>query len=133
MAQRMTADHLFEGLFAALAERGIRSFSIRTDRLDTSMRAVFERLSEEAPQRNLNLRFTVALNPSRESATVRQGLANASQRNLISLDNPEFQHVRVAPTKLAQIVDLDGLPGGSDLYRELAMVFMTSYESSLAS
>jgi hypothetical protein len=132
MASRMTVDHLFEGLIGALAERGVTSLSIRTDRLDTSMRAVFERLEHEAPERDLNLRFTVALNGYNESATVRRGLASASQRNLISLDNPEYQHVRVTPTRLTQIVDLDDLPGGSDLYQELATVFLDSYEEPAA-
>ncbi len=130
MGQRMTADDLFTGLFGALAEMGFTSFSIRTDRLDQSVKAVYDRLLEHAHASDLNLRFTVRPNELGESAVVREALANAALRNLVSIDNPEFQHIRLQPDKLRQLVDLERLPGGSKLYRELAANFVTQYEGT---
>ena len=130
MGQRMTADDLFTGLFAALAKRGFTSFSIRTDRVDGSVKAVFDELTERANDLALNLRFIVKPNAHGESATVREALANASLRGLISIDNPEFQHVRLQPDKMDQIVRSEALPGGADLYDDLAKTFIDHYEGA---
>ena len=55
-----------------------------------------------------------------DSTQVQQALYEAAQRDLISLDNPEFQKVRlkIAPGEAQQY--LDGLPGEPAMYRRLA-------------
>lgn len=132
MSTRMTADDLFTGLFGALARRGFTSFSIRTDRLDSALVLVFDRLRERSEDWHLNLRFTISRNAHGESATVREALASASLRGLVSIDNPEFQHIRLAPSKIEQLVDEDRLPGDRSLYDELAELFITNYEAAPA-
>lgn len=129
MNRRLTADELFTGLFYELAQREFTSFSIRTDQIDRSIKAVFDALVDRAEETELNIRFVVSPNRFGESTTVRTALASAGLRGLISIDNPEFQHIRLQPDKLLQIIDIDRLPGGEELYSQLADVFIAAYES----
>jgi hypothetical protein len=120
------------GLFAAIAKRGVTSISIRSDLIDESVKASYDRLLERAPELGLNIRFAVRQNSSGESSTVHEAIASAGLRNIISIDNPEFQHIRLQPTKLEQIINLDELPGGASLYYDLAEAFLSHYNEGMA-
>lgn len=128
MADRVTADDFFAGLFAALATRGLTAFSIRVDQFDPVIKGVFDKLMERAPQEHVELRFRIKPHPiHHDSLTIQNALSRAAQRDLISFDNPEYQDIRI---KLggdeAQRI-LSGLPGGPELYERLADEFVSDY------
>jgi light-regulated signal transduction histidine kinase (bacteriophytochrome) len=127
----MTADDFFAGLFAALAMRGLTTFSVRIDQFDPVVKEVFDRLAQRAAQADIKLRFRIKPHPvHRDSLTIQNALARAAQRDLISFDNPEYQdiHIKLAADEARRV--LEGLPGGSDLYDELAEEFIEAYSGS---
>lgn len=128
---RMTADNLVTGIFGVLAKRGYAKVSIRTDQLDSAMERAFEELVELAPRLDLDLRFRVNRDLHGDATVIRSAIARAAQRDFISLDNPEYQDIRF--TGNARRIDLSLLPGGADLYRHLADVFIANYQGSPAS
>jgi len=131
MTDRMTADDFFAGLFAALARRGLTTFSIRVDQFDPIVRRVFDRLTERAGQENLNLRFRIKPHPvHQDSLTIQSALARAAQRDLISFDNPEYQDIKIKlATDEAERI-LEGLPGRPRFYDDLADEFVDAYSGS---
>lgn len=129
MTTRMTIDDLFSGLFASLAQRGFLTFSIRTDQVDTAMEKVFRDLQEQASAHEVDLRFHLVRDPLHgESDDVREALTALAQRDLISIDNPEYQDIRLKQSVLTQTIDPDSIPGGSALFDRLASIFIDSYE-----
>jgi hypothetical protein len=125
---RMTADDFFAGLFAALAQRGLTTFSIRVDQFDPVVKRVFDRLQARATDEDVALRFRIKPHPiHHDSLTIQNALARAAQRDLISFDNPEYQDIRIklAADEARRI--LDGLPGGTALYEDLAEEFVGVY------
>lgn len=129
MPTRMNADDLFSGLLAALSRTGITTLSIRADRLDSAVEAVYEALTARADSLGLKLRFHIHPDPRHGgSQTVQDALASAAQRDLVSFDNPEYMNVRLKSTALEDSVRLEQLPGGAALYEELAGVFVQHYE-----
>ncbi len=131
MAERMTADDFFAGLFAALARRGLTTFSIRVDQFDPVVKQVFDRLAERASKEGLNLRFRIKPHPvHHDSLTIQSALARAAQRDLISFDNPEYQDIRIKLASDEADRILDGLPGQINVYDALADEFVEAYSAS---
>jgi hypothetical protein len=131
MASRMTADDFFAGLFAALASRGLTTFSIRIDQFDPVVKSVFDRLAVRAEAEGIELRFRVRPHPvHHDSLTIQNALARAAQRDLISFDNPEYQDIRIklAGDEARRI--LSKLPGGPALYDGLADEFVDAYSGA---
>jgi hypothetical protein len=125
---RMTADDFFAGLFAALAVRGLTTFSIRIDQFDPFITSVFKGLTHRAAESKINLRFRINPHPlHQDSLTIQGALARAAQRDLISFDNPEYQdiHIKLARDEAMRV--LEGLPGGPMLYESLADEFIDAY------
>ena len=60
-ATRITANDFFLGLFSALKLRGEEKFSIREDRFDAAIKAIYDELSRRSDEENLELRFRVRL------------------------------------------------------------------------
>jgi hypothetical protein len=133
MPSRITADDFFAGLFAALAERGEKTLSIRIDQFDPVIKGLFDYLAENAEQEDVQLRFRIKPHPiHRDSLTVQGALARAAQRDLISFDNPEYQDIRIKlGTEEARRI-LKGLPGAPDLYERLAERFVGGYAGEAA-
>jgi len=128
MADRMTADDFFAGLFAALAIRGLRSFSIRVDQFDPVVKDVYDELAERAESESIQLRFRIK--PHRihhDSLTIQNALARAAQRDVISFDNPKYQDIRIKLAADEAEGILSSLPGGSELYEWLAERFVSGY------
>ena len=124
MSSRLTADDFFTGLFSALALNGWSVISLREDRFDAAVARVFEKLESVAREKDLDLRFRVRLHPFHsDSSTVRDSVTNAVKRDLISLDNPVFQDIRLKMTKPEAHGYLSSLPGGEALFLELAQEF----------
>jgi hypothetical protein len=129
--KRMTADHFVVGLFKALDERGIRTLNVRTTRVDDALHAVFEQLRPTAVDHGIDLRFRVSQNLHGESAAMREAFARTALRDEISLDNPEYTDIRFKSENLEGIV-WDTLPGGRDLFVELAEQFLERYQTPSA-
>lgn len=128
VTSRMTADDFFAGLFAALAVRGLTTFSIRIDQFDPYIKQVFDGLTQRARQANINLRFRISPHPlHQDSLTIQGALARAAQRDLISFDNPEYQDIHIKLARDEALYVLDRLPGGPDLYKGLADEFVDAY------
>lgn len=128
MADRMTADDFFAGLFAALAVRGMISFSIRVDQFDPVVKAVFDELVERAAEKSVDLRFRIKPHPiHQDSLTVQSALARAAQRDVISFDNPEYQDIRIKLAGDEAEGILARLPGNPPLYEWIAERFVSGY------
>ncbi len=131
MASRMTADDFFAGLFAALADRGLTTFSIRIDQFDPVVNRVFDPLTELAKAEDIQVRFRIKPHPvHHDSLTIQNALARAAQRDLISFDNPEYQDIRIKLGSDEARRILDGVPGGSALYEQLADEFVDAYSGA---
>jgi hypothetical protein len=127
MAARFTATDMVTGLIRVLADRGYSSFVVKGDRLDTAFDAAFRRLLEIAEKFDVDVRFQIARDDFGESQILRTALNGAAQRDLVSFDNPEYQDMRLDRSKAAA-VRLERLPGGPELYEELAKVFIDEYD-----
>jgi len=124
----ITLDDFMTGLLAGLAQRGIRVVSIRGPAFYRAVEKVFIKLDHLAEEKNLGLRFWITRNRVYgDSADVREGIAKAVQRDLISLDNPEYQDMRlkIGPEDAGDY--LSTLPGGAKLYEQLAETFLDVY------
>ena len=133
MPSRINADDFFAGLFAALAARRENTLSIRVDRFDPVIKAVFDFLAGHAEQENVQLRFRINPHPiHRDSLTVQGALARAAQRDLISFDNPEYQDIRIKLNVDEAERILAGLPGTPSLYEQLADRFVSEYAGEAA-
>ena len=128
MLQRLTADDFFTGLFSALAEKKESVFSLRGQRFDKAVEQTFSALVARAPSLSLDLRFRIRLHPIHgDSSTIRDAISRAAQRDIVGLDNPEFQDVRLKVTGKDAPLLLASLPAGPALYAELADRFMRYY------
>jgi hypothetical protein len=125
----LTADDFLTGLFASLALQGRTRISIRSDDFDRAVSVAYTRLKERASQEGINVRFRVKPDPIHgDSATVRDSIARAAQRRLISLNNPEYQDITLELAKRQPELLLNNIPGGRHLFDELAGVFLRSFE-----
>lgn len=128
MPTRFTSNDFFSGLFAALKTRNRTSLSIRDKRFDEAVERVFRRLGDEAAGLDLDITFRIKLNPQHgDSEAVRQGIAAAAQRDLITQDNPEYQIIRIKISQEGADRILDRLPGGRQLYLGLADQLLETY------
>lgn len=127
MEERITADDFFTGLMAALAVRNKNRFSLRGQVFYQAIETAYKRLRVLAPTYEAKVPFRIILDPiHRDSAQIRETLTRAAQRNLVSLDNPEFQDVRLKISAEEAQTVLAHLPGSPDLYSELAQEFENS-------
>ena len=125
--RRLSPDDFFTGLFAALAEKGGTTFSLRTARFDEAVVCAYDLFERQASAEGYRIRFRVALHPLHgESGVVREGITRAAQRDLVSLDNPEFQDLRLKLGPSTAPAYLESL-GSPDLYRNAARVFLEKY------
>jgi len=133
MADLMTADDFFTGLFAALAVKGRTVLSLRGDEFEAAVAGTFEKLEGMSSPDKMELDFSILLHPIyQDSMTVRDSLYNAAQRGLISLDNPEYQDIRFKFSKDEARTLLDDVPGGRDLFLCLADDFIGQYDQVTA-
>lgn len=133
MSVRLSADDFFAGLFAGLAYRGKRRISVRGSRFDEAVAEVVSDLEARYGD-EINLRFRVRPHYIHGgSTTVRDAIAAATQADLISLDNPEYQDIRfkIGPSMAERI--LSSLPLEKDVFLEVADDFLRSYEQPGAS
>lgn len=122
----MTLDDFFTGFIAGLASRDVKVVSIRGELFHKAMEDVFHTLQSEAPE--LRLKFVINRNEVHgDSPDVREALAKGVQRDVVSLDNPEYQDMRLKITKQAAPAYFKRLPGSAELYVRLAGSFLANY------
>ena len=81
----------------------------------------------------LRLKFWITLNRVYgDSADVREGITRAVQRDLVSLDNPVYLNMRLRVDEDNSESYLRELPGGPDVYHQVARVFLEQYGLSPA-
>jgi hypothetical protein len=117
------------GLLAGLGRRGIRVISIRGNQFYAAVEKVFLQLNNQlALDYGIELRFWIARNRFyKDSPDIREGIAKAVQRDLVSLDNPEYQDMRLKISPDDADRYLEALPGDPSLYEKLADVFLDLY------
>lgn len=131
--KRLTADDFFSGLFVALALRDIRTISLRDEQFDQTLERIFNQLQGAPESRDLDVRFRIRVHPIHgDSGTVRHAIADAAQRGVISLDNPEYQDIRIRLDRDAAKHILADLPGGIDLFSSLASSFVDAYRVAVS-
>lgn len=127
----VTLDDFMTGLLAGLAAEGVSVVSIRGTHFYSSVVKVFTELRAVEGQEGLDLRFRIRLNPVYgDSADVREAITRAVQRDIISLDNPVYQDMRLKIGEDDADLYLKELPGGRELYLRLARSFMAAYQTT---
>lgn len=127
----ITLDDFITGLLAGLAKRRKRVIPLR-EAFYTGAVASYRELAEWSKDGAAEVSFWV--NQDRyhgDSPAIRTGITEAVQRDLVSLDNPTYQRMRI---KIApDIADryLDKLPGGVALYDHLTDIFLNAYKESI--
>jgi hypothetical protein len=132
MKTRLSFDMFFTGLLAGIASRGRRAISIRTENFDQLVASVVEDLRRRYPEDELDLRFFVLPHYLHGySETVRDGIAAATQADLVSLDNPEFQDLRFKIDASEAQDILQRLPLPPDVFLSLADEFLKNYDEGI--
>ena len=128
MFVRLSANEFFTGLLAGLAHTGTRRISIRGDSFDLAVEAVARELVEKHGD-EVELGFRVKPHYIHgDSAVVRDAIASAAQADLISLDNPEYQDIRLKIGPETADLILDELPVDRRIFLELADLFLLAYD-----
>lgn len=130
--RELNQDDFLQALIAALAVRGVRHASIRTENYDPVLAEVFRRLEAEAPAYDLEMSFEIVPDPThKDSLTARDALATSASDGLISYDNPEYQdiEIKIGPQTGQALLDRR-FSGLQSLFSELADLFLKRYAAS---
>ena len=126
--QSMTLDDFFTGLVAGLAARGVRVVSIRGEQFHKAMEDVYRTANREAREEGVKLKFAITRNELHgDSPDVREALAKGVQRDIVSLDNPEYQNMRLKISKSFAPDYFRRLPGREEMYLKMADTFLAEY------
>jgi hypothetical protein len=125
---RLTSEDFLTGLLAELAMRNWETISIRGDRFDRASAAAFECLTELAHDHGLDLRFQVLPDPRYgDSGVLRDAVAKLAQWDLLSLDNPEYQDIRLKISSAFADTLFDQLHLDRTVFKKLADRFEVEY------
>lgn len=130
--QSLYLSDLLTGLLAGLALQKISALSIRNNLFDRALaRLVDHDLSSEATKQGFVVKFRVKPHDLHgDSSAVQRALYEAAQRDLISLDNPEFQDIRLKITPSEARSYFAGLPGTPEMYEMLSAKLLEYYQES---
>jgi hypothetical protein len=125
---------LLTGLIAALALQKVSALSIRNNQLDRALaRLVDEDLRVEAEKQGFVVKFRVRPHEIHgDSTAVQRALYEAAQRDLISLDNPEYQDIRLKIGPAQARSYFEGLPGSPEMYEGLSTKLLQYYREVAA-
>jgi hypothetical protein len=116
------------GMLAALAVKSVPVLSLRSNRLDQAFARLNEDIKREALASGLDPKFRILLHPvHQDSSQLQQAIYEAAQRDLVSLDNPEFQRVRLKISPDEALAYFAGLPGPKEMYFRLAERLLAYY------
>jgi hypothetical protein len=128
--EKVSLNDFFTGLIAGLAHERVETVTIEGPSFYKAVVEVFRRLEDQAEDRHLNLRFWLTQDEThQDSPDVRDGITSAVQRRLVSLDNPTYQRMRLKIDAEEADEYLDGVPGGRDLFIQLATIFKDEYRA----
>jgi hypothetical protein len=131
----VTSDDFISGLLAALVRRDVKAVSTRTEAFYQAVEASFQTFAKAVSEAALDLEldFTVYLDPLYEdSPVIREAISAAVQRNLISLDNPEYVDMRMKFGRVEASDLLNHLPGEPGWYDDAAKAFLDAGPSVAA-
>jgi hypothetical protein len=132
-SKTISTGDFFTGFFSALAARDEKEQLRCGDRFDEAMEEAFNSFAEKCKKEGIETSFLIMRDPLHgDSSVVKEGLAAAIRRDLISLDNPSFQKISLKINGEVANALLDGLPGGKALYEQLADEFLIRYRSNKA-
>src|SRR4051812_32704529 len=109
---KLSSEQFLAGLLASLALRRWDRVSIRGDRFDRASAAAFEELERIGDEYHVRPRFYIVPHPTYGDSTVmRDAVARLAQWDLLSLDNPEYQDLRLkmSPSYAEQVFERLGL------------------------
>lgn len=129
----LTSEQFLAGILAVLAQRDWSGISMRGDRFDRASAAAYSCLEDIADSYGVKPRFYVVQDPAYgESPVIRDAITHLAQWDIVSLDNPEYQDVRLKMSPgYAQAV-LSRLDLNPDLFAKLADTFVSTYEGQPA-
>jgi hypothetical protein len=132
MEKALYLSDLLTGLIAGLALRRISALSIRNNQFDRALaRLVDDDLQKEASKRGFQVKFRIRPHEIHgDSTVVQRALYEAAQRDLISLDNPEFQDIRLKITAPEAASYFEGLPGSPEMYEALSSKLLQYYQDA---
>jgi alkanesulfonate monooxygenase SsuD/methylene tetrahydromethanopterin reductase-like flavin-dependent oxidoreductase (luciferase family) len=126
----VTVDDFMTGLIAGIASHDVRVVSIRNNLFYQAVVEAFDEFRVRANAAGVQPRFSLRLNKIYgDSPAVRDALTRAVQRDLVSLDNPEYQDMRLKIGARDAEAYLDKIAGGRQLYSEVAERFLSNYPS----
>jgi hypothetical protein len=124
----ITENDFFAGLLAVLAERGTETVSLRDRHFDAAMAAAADWLREQAPNLDVQVDFRMTLHPLHGvSPTLQSCISSAVQDDIVSLDNPEYQDLRIKLNRDEAEKMLEWLPGDRSIYEGAADRFFEAY------
>jgi hypothetical protein len=125
---------LLTGLLAGLALQKVSALSIRRNQFDQALARLVEKdLGEEANKQGLSVKFRVRPHEIHgDSSAVQRALYEAAQRDLISLDNPEYQDIRLKIRPSEARSYFEGLPGTPEMYETLSSKLLQYYREVVA-
>lgn len=127
---RISADDFFTGFFAELAIKHCKTVSRRGQEFDRALAETFTEFQKRAAQMDIDLGFRIRLDPIHgDSVAVRDGIAGAARRDLVSLDNPIYQNIRLKLSEEEGHKLLANLPGGEELFPDLIESFLDRYQN----
>ena len=133
MQARIELDDFFTGLFAGLAHQGVKIVSQRNSYFYRAVESSFNKLLHDAEINGIDTGFYIYLHPIyKDSSLIDDGLSNAIQRDIIGLDNPEYQTIRLKISKSDAENILNDLPGGKELFLTTAKEFRNVYNDMTA-
>jgi hypothetical protein len=124
----VSIDDFITGLIAGLAVNDVEAVNIRGAEFYTAVTKLFERLKSSPAAESLDLRFRIILDETYgDSAVVRDAISGAVQRDLVSLDNPEYLDMRLKVSRAEAEILLHALPGEDSLFEDLAAMLVDDY------
>jgi len=124
---------LMTGVFAALAMRQVRSVPLQSGRFERAFAKLAGDVQHEATQANLLPRFRLKVHAVHgDSPAIHEAVYEAAKRDLVSLDNPEFQSITLKLSPEDATHFLEDLPGNPRMYERLAEKIVDYYDQAVA-
>jgi hypothetical protein len=127
----MTAVDFMTGILAGLALRGERVLDLNDTRVDEAFAAVYQEALDRADEKDLDVDFQIIPDSIHgDSTVVQDAIREAVAARLVNRINPSFRRIRITiDPAWAEALTAD-LPGGGELYRNLAARFLLHYRGT---
>src|SRR5712692_1541287 len=108
----LSVDDFMTGLISTLALRHHDVVSLRERDFFRRVEESFRVVTEDASRVGVEVRFWITLDDfHKDSPVVREAISAAVLRDLVSLDNPEYQDMRIKLTPREAELQLETVPG----------------------